>query len=379
VLEPTAAVPAEQVRQRPSRREVKAAVDREKAERQARAAAAELINWYNTTVADALIKAACLSGRRSHILDTTWVEVELETVNYECSGVVRDDEGQLHRGYKLGTLRTLLDSAGILTQVVIGPIQVHDLELCRQLLRTSPHLRRGDLLLEDRAFLDGETTTYLKRERGVDVIFPLKSSMDSYGEAVRLAELAKAWEPHPTRVGQEIALVTGVEHVWEKCEVVLNACVIRFYNKKKKLDYIVLATTELSLSAAWIVKHYEERPEIEQDYQQMKSGGWKLEKLSSTRYSEIVFYILTVALSYSLYHLFANTKAGVRFADQTREALAFEQMRTQRTHVIVYAGGYFEIFETLSFVRLVLQLSPHIQARLSLWLDQHLPSVQKIE
>jgi len=49
-------------------------------------------------------------------------------------------------------------------------------------------------------------------------------------------------------------------------------------------------TTDLELSASWIVRHYEERPEIEQDYEQMKSGGWQLQKLSSTRYSEIVFY-----------------------------------------------------------------------------------------
>ena len=58
------------------------------------------------------------------------------------------------------------------------------------------------------------------------------------------------------------------------------------------------------------MRHYEERPEIEQDYEQMKSGGWQLKKLSSTRYSEIVFYVLTVVLSYSLYHLFANTQRG---------------------------------------------------------------------
>jgi hypothetical protein len=96
----------------------------------------------------------------------------------------------------------------------------------------------------------------------------------------------------------------------------------------------------------------------------MKSGGWQLTKLSSTRDSEIVFYIATVVLSYSLYHLFANTQAGARFAEQTRQAIAFEQLRTRRTHVIVYAGGYFEIFETLSFVHFVWQLPapvpPHL-------------------
>jgi hypothetical protein len=64
------------------------------------------------------------------------------------------------------------------------------------------------------------------------------------------------------------------------------------------------------------------------------------------------------------YHLFTNTQRGARFADKTRQALAFEQLRTQRTHIIVYAGGHFELFETLRFVQMVLQLSPPVQERL---------------
>ena len=111
----------------------------------------------------------------------------------------------------------------------------------------------------------------------------------------------------------------------------------------------------------------------------MKSGGWQLQKLSSTRYSEIVFYVLTVVLSYSLYHRFANTQAGRRFADKTRQALAFEQLRTQRTHILVYAGGHFEICETLSFVQMVLQLAPPVQEKLRAWLAQHLKQVRKRE
>ncbi len=89
--------------------------------------------------------------------------------------------------------------------------------------------------------------------------------------------------------------------------------------------------------------------------------------------------MLTVVISYSLYHLFANTQAGARFADKTRQALAFEQLRTQRTHIIVYAGGCFEIFETLRFVQMVLQLSQPVQERLCTWLAQHLNQVQKRE
>jgi hypothetical protein len=133
------------------------------------------------------------------------------------------------------------------------------------------------------------------------------------------------------------------------------------------------------MSGRWIVTHYEARPEVEQDYEQLKSGGWLLKKLSSTRYSQIVFYLLTVVLSYSLYHLFANTQAGARFATKTRQAIAFEQMKTRRTHVIVYAGGSFEIFETLSFVHLILALSLLVQARLPQWLEHHLPHLAKRE
>jgi hypothetical protein len=89
--------------------------------------------------------------------------------------------------------------------------------------------------------------------------------------------------------------------------------------------------------------------------------------------------VLTVVLSYSLYHLFANTQAGARFADKTRQAIAFEQLRTQRTHIIVYAGGYFAIFETLRFAQMALQLPPTVQEHLHAWLSEHFDQIQKRE
>jgi hypothetical protein len=120
---------------------------------------------------------------------------------------------------------------------------------------------------------------------------------------------------------------------------------------------MVLVTSDLSLSASWIVKHYETRSEIEQDYQQLKSGGSKMSKLRRARLTEIVWHLLNVVLAYSLYQLFANTQAGSRFANKTHRKIATEQMKNRRTHLIVYAGGYFEIFETLKFIHLLLQLS----------------------
>jgi len=93
----------------------------------------------------------------------------------------------------------------------------------------------------------------------------------------------------------------------------------------------------------------------------------------------MVFYGLTVVLSYSLSHLFANTQAGARLADRTRQALAFEPLRTQRTQMIVYARGYFDLFETLSVVQMVWHLSLPVPAHLRTWLAEHLHQIQKRE
>ena len=129
--------------------------------------------------------------------------------------------------------------------MALSPIQVHDVALCRPLLETAPVLRAGDLLLEDRGFIDGATLSALKRQRRVDVITPLKANRLATQEAIQLAEMADKWEAHPSRGDQRIAWVHGIEHMWAECEVPLNACVIRFWNKKKKrTDHIVLVTTD---------------------------------------------------------------------------------------------------------------------------------------
>src|SRR6266699_7076367 len=158
-----------------------------------------------------MLKNASLGrGRRIHILDTTHIEVPLEAGTYECSGVVKNADGTYARGYKLATLRTLLDSAGLLTQVALSAIQVYDMAACRPLLTQASVLRAGDLLLEDRGFIDGATLSYLKRKRRIDVITPLKSNMLAAQEAIQLAEIANKWEAHPSRSHQHIAWVQSI-------------------------------------------------------------------------------------------------------------------------------------------------------------------------
>ena len=55
------------------------------------------------------------------------------------------------------------------------------------------------------------------------------------------------------------------------------------------------------------------------------------------------------------------------------------QRRSRRTPVMVYAGGSCDIFETLSFVRLLWQLPAVAQERLRHGLDEHPLTVQQRE
>jgi len=76
-MEPSQAV---KVRQRASRRAVKGAVDVIEAEARAQRVATRLMTWYNDRVGPSLLHYARVGkGRRIHIVDTTQVEVPLET------------------------------------------------------------------------------------------------------------------------------------------------------------------------------------------------------------------------------------------------------------------------------------------------------------
>ena len=106
---------------------------------------------------------------------------------------MKHEDGTRSRGSQRATVRTLLDSAGRLTQVALSALQGHDMAVCRPWLAEAPVVRAGDLLLEERGFIDGATVSALKRQRRVDVIIPLTAHRLATQEAVQLAERADKW------------------------------------------------------------------------------------------------------------------------------------------------------------------------------------------
>lgn len=344
--------------------------------------ASELIGWYNRVVGTAYLRQARYKPI-IHIIDCTELEVLLENENYEGSGVVSGKKGngkeeRPRRGYKLGSLRSLLDDGGIITGIAFGAIQVHDLELCRDLLMTSPHLKPGDMLIEDMGFLDGKTITRLKKKRKVDVIIPIRSDMQAFSDALATAYWPDSgpWEKHPSRENQEIKQVDHLEWMWPECGVPMNGVVVRQLKKGKDgsggredYDHWVFGDTRLNENARRTIQTYELRPEIEEDHKQWKDGPWNMDEFTSTNLVQILYHVICVLLAYNLQKVYANTQAGQEYASKTLRQLRRQQMRNHEVSMLVCAGEYYGIYNAKYLIWILLGLPKEMQEVLKVHFD----------
>ena len=301
-----------------------------------------------------------------------------ENEHYEGSGVVTNDEGEQERGYKLGSLRSLLDDGGIITSIAFGAIQVHDLTLCKDILLKSPHLKPGDLLIVDRAYIDGQTISILKLRRKVDTLIPLRSNMNAYKDAIESAyyHADVPWEKHPTRENQQIKKIEHLDYMWDECSVAMIGCVVRELKEGKDgsggrddYDHMVFGTTRLRLTGSQIIRTYQLRPEIEEDHRQWKDGPWDMAEFTSTSLVQIVYHVICVLLAYNLDEVYSNTRAGQQFARKTLRQLTREQARSHKVAVLVFVENYYAVFDIRYFTGILIRLSQDVLV----YLRSHFP------
>lgn len=321
----------------------------------------EWVSFYNDYVQKHLLCKLDLQPN-IHILDCTKILVNLDNENYENSSVVKID-GETMRGYKLGVLRGVLDDSGIAEEIVFGTLKTHDLEQCREMLRNTPCFRESDILINDRGFLSREMINYLKNVRKVDTYIPAKEDMTVYQDAVKLATAGGKWQKHPNRKrkDQEIQLVTDLGPLWESArpqeDVPINACVV---HDKKKNKYFVFMTTDTGRTARQIINTYELRPEIEEDFRQMKDF-WKLEDFKSTKYNYITYHIVMTLIGYLYFQVYKNLDEGKPYVGKSLPVVVKNYKETRPKMVIIYVGQHFGIFPFLEFLQLYAECTLEIR------------------
>ena len=273
--------------------------------------AKELFKSYNEVVQEQIMPKLNYKPN-IHILDCTELSVNLDNDNYEQSAVTTNKYGDADRGYKLASIRGIVEDTGIIEKIEFGAMNVHDLELSREMLKTTKVFNPGDILIEDRGFLDRDLINYLKNERQIDVYVPLRSNMNAYQIAVQIAQDEDKWEQHPSREKQKIAFVPNLKNYWwsdlaqsrkkynENDDVEINACVVW---DTETDSYFVFITTDTTVSAKQIITTYELRPEIEEDYRQLKDF-WKLQDFKSTKINMIAFHLIMVLFGYLFFQLY---------------------------------------------------------------------------
>lgn len=195
--------------------------------------------------------------------------------------------------------------------------------------------------------------------------------MTIYEEAVKIAISEHKWQKHPNkkRRTQEIHLVKHLGMMWTSDnpnnDVDLCACVV--HDDKKDNEYYVFLTTDTTKTAKQIINTYELRPEIEEDYRQIKDF-WKLEDFKSTKYNFITFHIVMTLIGYMYFQLFKNFEEGSKYSGKFLPIVIKNYKEDKQKSVIIYSGQYFGVFSFIEFIQSYADCSAEVRKLLNLTL-----------
>lgn len=342
----------------------------------------ELIDIYNNIAKNIIEKMKYNEGKKVHQLDAAFLEVNIKNERYENSEITKGKDNKDIRAYKLTCSRLMLELGGIIERIDMCKAKTHDMEGARNILEAPYHIKEEDIQVYDRGYINREIINKLKTEKGVSVIIPAKKNMDIFKRAKTVAIENDNWKKHPNskRKGHEIAFVKGLGGYWacaenedkkiekeKKEDVQLNACVIRIdksinvevdkeiLGKDKGYKYIVLLSSESKLNASQIVRYYETRPEIEEDFRQLKDI-WGLNNFKSTKYKFIVYHIITMLLGYMFYIIYKNTPDGEKYKNKNIVTITNmynkELMRKgiPVRKLLIYSNKIFGIIDFIDFL-----------------------------
>lgn len=330
------------------------------------------VSGYNNTVQKGILPSLDIVPN-IHILDCTDLEVNLKNPNYENSGMgISKMDDRPTRGYKLSTLRGIVEDTGIIEEIRFGKISTHDLTLSNEMVRTTSVLKPGDILINDRGFISRELLNYLKLKRGVDTYIPLRKDMVAYEQSVLAAKDQNDWKPHPNRKrkNQMISSVSGMGLYWTSDvpneDVPLNCCVVW---DKEEQKYFVFVTTDMTASARDIIRTYELRPEIEEDYRQLKDF-WKIEDFKSTKLNVILFHVVCVLFGYLFFQLYTLLPDGEKFLHKSLPIILKNYLPEVQSYVVIYAGYEFGILTLLELMELYAQSNDEVKEQFKAVLHQ---------
>jgi len=129
--------------------------------------------------------------------------------------------------------------------------------------------------------------------------------------------------------------------------------------------FSVFMTTDTTKTARQIIQTYELRPEIEEDFCQMKDF-WKLSDFKSAKYNYITFHIVMTLTGYLYFQIFKNLEEGQDYIGKSLPIVAKNYKVAKPSAVVICAGQYFGILPFLEFPRIYAECTLEVRKLLDL-------------
>jgi len=254
------------------------------------------------------------------------------------------------------------------------------------------------MLVFDRGFIDGKTITHLKRDLGVDCLFPLKKGMLDLDDAWVLskedeepwaewtppeplplrhppqrppvvrrreearqktlaeekAEREREDPPRPHLVKIELKAIRKMR-LWKNLGVPLTVVVMREHFSDGEVKKWALATTREDLAPLEVRNWYHERTQIEERHRQVKLF-WDLAKFPSRSLSLVQTQIVFVLLAYSLLQAFLKKRERGELNERTRRRIVNE-LQYEDDKIVLYSQGKVAYLTPLQHQEILLTLT----------------------
>lgn len=262
-------------------------------------------------------------------------------------------------------------------------------------------------LLLDRGFLDGAAIGRCKQVHGIDVLIPVRKSMDVYADALGLLRLPavgftpyappaprpEAPRPRPTPervrrreahrqatlqarqasappsapaetlVRTEVAGIDGFRS-WASCPVPLAVVISREVYADGHADlWMLLDTQPLGVSPAAARRdEYQLRTTIEEGHRQLKCF-WDLTHFTSRAFALVVNQVVFVALAYTLLQLFLQRQGRAELNRRTRPRVQ-GQLLPSAAVILLYCQQRYATLTPLEYTELLLTLTEPARRRI---------------
>jgi hypothetical protein len=260
-------------------------------------------------------------------------------------------------------------------------------------------------LILDRGFLDGRSISTCKKDYDIDVLIPVRRTMDIYKDAMALFQLpdidwvcveepvretTESPRPRPESIikrekkRQEIleqlkehklsppleetivkreAASIGEFRSWPSCTVPLSVVANRETSADSHQETWLLIDTKEVEDPTEASENYHLRTTIEERHRQLKCFI-DLTHFTSRAFSMVVNQVVFIMLSYNLLQLYLLRQGRKELNKKTQPRIR-QQLLPADNHIIVYFENYYGLFAPLEFTEIIATLGEEARKKVA--------------